>query len=143
MRLWILDAKTGAQIHTQMVGLLDGLALSQDGRQLLLATKGTQPRTHTFEVLGTPDLQRIRELTVEDPEGCTLRGLDFSPDGKRLALLWGIYPCHGHIQIWNQETGQLLTTVSHLDFELGMAFTPDGQSLALITSEATFLLPIK
>lgn len=145
-RLWVLDAKTGAQRNTQMtIGLWEGLALSQDGKWLLCSTKGTQPTSHRVEFRSIPDLQKIRELTIAKPEftqGNALTGLALSPNGRRLAMLWGLEHNNSGadlLEIWALDTGHLLKMI-RLGSGRDMAFSPDGQKLAVTTNDATFLL---
>jgi WD40 repeat protein len=58
--------------------------------------------------------------------------LDFSPDGTLLATGSGVPSRSGELKLWNIETGELVRTIAdaHSDTVLGVAFSPDGNSLA-------------
>jgi hypothetical protein len=92
-----------------------------------------------------PDLQKIRELTIAKPEftqGNALTGLALSPNGRRLAMLWGLEHNNSGadlLEIWALDTGHLLKMI-RLGSGRDMAFSPDGQKLAVTTNDATFLL---
>ncbi|MEO2047018.1 MAG: hypothetical protein ABGX16_10630 [Pirellulales bacterium] len=58
--------------------------------------------------------------------------LDFSPDGKLLAIGSGEPSRGGQISIWNVADGNMITELSqpHEDTVFALAFSPDGQLLA-------------
>ncbi len=125
IRLW--DARTG-ELKRVLVGhdsYVYGLAFSADGRYLASA--------------GSYDVTvRIWEVATGLPLR-VLRGLKdapivvaWSPDGSLLAA--GTVGS-GYVPIWRTSTSELVRTAETGKAVLGLAFSPDGQTLACAVSE--------
>ena len=66
--------------------------------------------------------------------GSAVRGVAFSPDGKRIATA----SIEGTAKIWDAVSGQeLLTLRGHSDKVWGVAFSPDGTRLATASWDKT------
>ncbi len=60
-----------------------------------------------------------------------VRGVAFSPDGRRLASAGGNYGESGEVKVWDMATGrELLCLRGHKDLVSCVAFSPDGRRLA-------------
>jgi WD40 repeat protein len=81
------------------------------------------------------DAQTGRDvLTLKGHTG-PVRGVAFSPDGKRIASASGGLPPDrskpGEVKVWDAQTGQeLLTFMGHTGSVFDVAFSPDGTRLA-------------
>jgi len=96
------------------------------------------------DVSATPTLISIREDTLSMLEifmsvdgGELPRTLAFTPDGKVLAVAGGNSEDF-LIRLWDVATGQSLGTLNgHTGIVWGIAFSPDGQMLASVSSDKT------
>ncbi|MGN6546341.1 MAG: WD40 repeat domain-containing serine/threonine protein kinase [Aureliella sp.] len=96
---------------------------SSDGEKVAVAT-GKQ-----VHLIKLPDLRMIRTLDHEEP----VAGIEFTPQGDRLATISGTPGASRHLRMWNSATGAALSPPIDLaENEYGMRevptvhFTPDG-----------------
>ncbi|MEZ6057199.1 MAG: protein kinase [Planctomycetaceae bacterium] len=94
---------------------------SADGRHVAVACHDT---------VTLWDSELTHSLWTGDGKAGWIRGLDFSPDGTRLATSGGDRKAH----IWDVETGvETMTFVGHSDAVNDVAFSPDGARLATVS----------
>jgi WD40 repeat protein len=125
-------AQQGAPIRTMIHGSWDAAALAPDGRTVAVAGPGglfrVDIRSRRFARIGGAELRGVRSI-------------DFSPDGRTLAV--GAESVHLIDARTGVETSALRVTddqgsVTH---EIAaLAFAPDGKSVAAKTSEGTIIL---
>jgi WD40 repeat protein len=131
-RFW--NAKTGEPIgppleHNRPVS---AMAFSPDGKTALTASQpngidGVFPESTAQLWTTTPEHRLL--LTVR--HSSTIRGVAFSPDGKRFATASQDWTA----RIWETATGRLLAPpLRHRSYVLGVAFSPDGRHV--LTSES-------
>lgn len=76
-----------------------------------------------------PSSQQVK-AKLEGEEGA-VRAIAFSRDGKLLAAAGGLPAQHGQVEIWDVDTRKRIQTISgHADCIYGVAFSPDGKSIA-------------
>jgi WD40 repeat protein/serine/threonine protein kinase len=133
VKVW--DAGTGAERPLEQPGLIAlDLTISPDGERLLAAG-----RTPSNTMLVPDPVVRVWELATgrlqrEFPLPATYGGLCFSRQGTRLALV----DKGGVIRLWDTDTGQETLTLPGHDSHARLprlAFSPDGQCLAVSTGE--------
>src|ERR1041385_3975555 len=108
------------------------------------ATQMEVPATLPAPVSATPTLISIREDTLSMLEifmsvdgGELPRTLAFTPDGKVLAVAGGNSEDF-LIRLWDVASGQSLGTLNgHTGIVWSLAFSPDGQMLASVSSDKT------
>ncbi|MFC2082525.1 WD40 repeat domain-containing protein [Candidatus Bipolaricaulota bacterium] len=118
VRLW--DVETGTLRQTLAISQpgtdVHDVAFSSDGQ--LIAGGGQGPSVCLFRV---EDGGIGRVL----PTGEGTMSLDFSPDGRLLAI-----SCEGVLSLWNVETGRRLRSLRHDNAVTPVTFSPDGRFLA-------------
>ena len=98
------------------------LAYSPDGK--LLALAGYQE----VRLIDTATKQNWRRSKAAPG---TVRAIAFSHDGKLLAAAGGLPARSGEVLIWDVEQRKLLRSIhGHSDCIYGVAFSPDGKSIA-------------
>jgi WD40 repeat protein len=113
-----------------------GIAFSPDGK-LLAAAMGYQTasaeRTGQVRVWDTQTWQVVHRFHGHVASAYTLC---FSPDGKRLASVAGLWGSKtpGEVKLWDVTTGEELWSRERKDGgTYGVAFSPDGQRLVIST----------
>jgi WD40 repeat protein len=127
VQLW--DTATGAAgvrcvPSAPLTGMLGSVAFSADGKRLAASLFGW-----AIDVWDARTGKRERELhdrksAEGDPSGLIVRGVAFSPDGKRLVTASRV------LTLWDLESGKVLRTLTEPDGYGGACFSPDGRSLA-------------
>jgi eukaryotic-like serine/threonine-protein kinase len=112
------DVQSRARRSTIPVPGTSNAVLSRDGTQL--ATCGG-----SVELWDTATGKRLTEF----PAKAYMRGLAFSPDGKRLAAGGD----DRTVVVWDLATGREIGQHVHLDNVWAIAFSPDGKTLASAT----------
>jgi WD40 repeat protein/DNA-binding SARP family transcriptional activator len=125
-RVW--DAKTGEVLLT-LTGHTAGLispAFSPDGT--LIATTSFDSTARVWDAAIGQEL-----LTL--PHSSVTVGIDFSPDGRRLAVA----DLEARVvRVWDMASGQeVLTLAGHTDDVNDVVFSPDGKLLATASSDGT------
>ncbi|AZQ35682.1 hypothetical protein EJ357_21080 [Streptomyces cyaneochromogenes] len=102
----------------------EAAAFSPDGRTLAVATSGG-----TGAVVGLWDPVTGRKLrTLTAPDG-SVRGMDFSPDGRAVAV-----SSPAAVRVWDVATGRKRHSfTSRTDDPEAVAFGPDGRAVAAIS----------
>jgi WD40 repeat protein len=130
VKVW--DAATGRELltlHAQR-GHLWSVAFSPDGQWI--AAGGGAPASGA-RARGAPDLwiwDAVSGRVAFELKGhnACVRGIAFSPDGKRLA---SAADARSEVKIWDLRTGQELVTLQGgAGAVYGVAFSPDGKRLA-------------
>lgn len=130
MRIW--DANTGAllQEYTDFTGVVLGATFSPDGRQFAFSDGSL----HVWQFSQDGD-------TINNQELFTLPAAvsdSFSPDGKFIAGTGGSDPGGNAVSIWDATTGREVITLSgHTGGVMGLAFSPEGKSLASTSLDGT------
>lgn len=128
------------------------LAFSPDGKTLALASSDRSVRlldvtsnecTHKFVPPGAPasagdagpavSAEGVTQSSSLDARSQTLA---FAPDGQRLASCAG-----SSVILWDLPTGRLVATLAaHTDRVTGVAFSPDGRSIASASADRAVIL---
>jgi WD40 repeat protein len=129
MKIW--DVTTGdlLQDYVDFSGVVLGVTFSPDGKRFAFSD-GT---IHVWQF--NPDT--VGDQTkITNQELFTIPGADsdtFSPDGSKIA---GV--SRNDVKLWDAATGrELLTLAGHTGWAMGLAFNPDGKSLASTSLDGT------
>lgn len=131
----IIDSQTHKELRTfkEHQGGVIAIAISPDGKHI--ASGSTDGIVLLWEA-GSGNVIASRRDLVEKgrlPYGpSSIRGLAFSPDGKRLALVGEM----GSIRIWEHATGKdVFVQKSEAKSQNAVAFRPDGKQIAVADND--------
>jgi WD40 repeat protein/predicted Ser/Thr protein kinase len=117
-----------------------GVAFSPDGRRLASAGRGSERRGRSDRRRRSDATVRIwdaisgQELLTLKGHTSGVRGVAYSPDGRRLASAGADHT----VRIWDATSGQqLLALKGHKGGVLDLTYSPDGRRLALAGTEKT------
>ena len=132
IKLWELDGRFRENL-TEQNTIGRGVDLSPDGRRLASVSEDGTITTWALED-GSKNIIEVRGNRLEDLEFSP--DLDFSPDGQAMAVPL----LNGNVQLVGLE-GNLLQTLSrHTEETWGVAYSPDGQTLASSSADGTVVL---
>ncbi|HEY7424853.1 MAG TPA: protein kinase, partial [Gemmataceae bacterium] len=115
VRLWDVATRQERESIKGHTSFICSLAFAPDGRTL-----ATGSWDGTAKLWDTSRRQECDVLKSRQAYAVSV-----SPDGKLLASTgWGI------VQVWDLETGELLTTLQEKDNDISVTFAPDGRTLA-------------
>ncbi len=111
------------------------LLFSPDGKTLY-ATSRSHDGILRWDIAGGEELP-----SVGADFGGGIRGMTVSPDGRSLAVLTsGGVKWSGEVNLWETATGQLRYAVKDVGFASSIAFSPDGNLLALVNGGGSRLI---
>jgi WD40 repeat protein len=127
---WDSDTGAAVEVHHGAGAPLSLVALTVDGRAI---TATSSKAASLWNFGGQWKLER----TIGSPDATDgfvdrVTSIDFSPDGKVLAVGGGEASRSGEIKLFRTENGELIRALKdpHSDTVNGLAFSPDGQQLA-------------
>lgn len=129
-RLHLFASATGRpEAKFEVPAAAAAIAATPSGRLISLTNSGM---LHQWDVNLTWQLERIIGDHENSPFSDRITGLDFSPDGKMLAVGSGPPSRFGDIKIVNVDSGQVAQDFGevHSDTVLAIRYSPDGRKLA-------------
>jgi eukaryotic-like serine/threonine-protein kinase len=128
VQVW--DVETGQQLlKVPTASSVEGLAYSPDERRLAVGLRGEGKggARNEVQVWEAKTGKAIPSLGID--EGMAPVGLAFSPDGKRLAITWGVYTGPGVLSLHDTETGKATQRLWGITSE-HVVFSPDGKRVS-------------
>ena len=129
MKIW--DVITGDLLrnYKDFSGVVVGVTFSPDGKQFAFS----DGMIHIWQLGLNSDEDQIEIVNQELFTIPNSASDTFSPDGSQLAGISG-----NDIKLWDAESGrELLTLTGHTGWVMGLAFSPDGKSLASTSVDGT------
>ncbi|PSB00976.1 hypothetical protein C7B64_20765 [Merismopedia glauca CCAP 1448/3] len=129
VRLW--NVKDG----TVFLTLTDGstyttVKFSPDGNILAAKAIGTTKGSSKIQLWKVTDGTQIKTLKENPEQPCRMRGIEFTPDSKTLAVTCA----YGNLQLWDITTGAVILHLkgqkSHSRDVNTVSFSPDGKIMA-------------
>ena len=136
-KLFVYDARTGKPLD-RFFSRANALVYACYVDDRRLATIDDQRHLIVWETLPHWVLhETLGSSTLESPITDRVLALDFSPDGKLLAVGSGEPSRSGQVSIWNVEDGTRITNLNqpHDDTVFALAFSPDGRFLASASAD--------
>jgi len=125
VKLWDVASKRVLSTIKAHAGPVWGLSISPDGQWL--ATGGDDGTVRIFDLTTA---EQIKTLEA----GFGIRTLVFSRTAREL-LIGGRT---GQVEVWNADSGEKrLATAGHAGTVVGVAFSPDGRTLASVSGDKT------
>ncbi|PKO06675.1 MAG: hypothetical protein CVU41_06135 [Chloroflexi bacterium HGW-Chloroflexi-3] len=108
-------------------GQINDLDFSPDGKQIAIASASG------VAILDSNTLEMVNNINT----GVWVESIKNAPNGETLAISLNDFT----IQIWNINTGQLITTLKgHTNSVTSLSFSPDGSILASSSSDKTIMI---
>jgi len=138
-RIWSVQTGQQLRLLEGHEGVVHGVAWAPDSR--VLATVGWDKTVRLWEAPSG------KLISVTKGHPVQVLGVAFSPDGRTLATVsgrWGDYnyePGPGEIRLLDPRTGKEIATLKgHTDRIFGVAFSPDGRTMATASWDKTVKL---
>jgi hypothetical protein len=128
--VWDLTTAKPVKVLTNVLGAVNDLKFSPDGKRLAVA--GGQPSARgDLRLFDTADWKLVDSLGGHLD---TVSSISFSPDGMRLASA----SFDKTVRLWDVKTGKVLHTFTgHSDFVYAVAFSPTGEWYATASKDRT------
>jgi WD40 repeat protein len=133
LRIW--DVITGdlLQEYTDFTGVVVGVTFSPDGKQLAFSDDALHVWQFDLDTTNGGNIILNREIFTIPVAFSN----SFSPDGKVLVGFGGSETSGIGIKLWDAVTGRELLTLAGQKDVNGLAFSPDGKSLASTSGDGT------